>query len=116
MRIYILDNSKWHQNTLQVRNIHSAALTVTAIKSMPIFNTRTVPQQSITTFSNVDDIEAFIKCRESRYNETYLTILELPTRDKKAVLQELYIMGINAGSLFPGLDGSCRMLKEKHFL
>lgn len=116
VRIYILDNSKWHQNTLQIRHIHSAALTVTAIKSMPIFNNRTVPQQSITTFSNVDDIESFIQGRETRYNETYLTILELPSSEKKVVLQELYIMGINAGSLFPGLDGSCRMLKEKHFL
>jgi hypothetical protein len=31
------------------------------------------------------------------------------------VMRELDLMGINAGSLFPGLDGACQQLKERFF-
>jgi hypothetical protein len=30
-------------------------------------------------------------------------------------MQELALMGITAGSLFPGLDGACLQLKERFF-
>ena len=30
-------------------------------------------------------------------------------------MKELALMGINAGSLFPGLDGACEQLKERYF-
>jgi hypothetical protein len=29
--------------------------------------------------------------------------------------QDLALMGITAGSLFPGLDGACLQLKERYF-
>lgn len=115
VRIYIFDIFNWRKNTPQVRHLNSPVLSLTPLKPMPIYNNRSVPQQSVTTFSNVDDIESFIQGYETIHNEKYLTIIELSSNDKKKILTELYGMGINAGSLFPGLDGSCRMLKEKHF-
>jgi hypothetical protein len=33
----------------------------------------------------------------------------------KKVLRELALMGINAGSLFPGLDRACNQFKERFF-
>lgn len=30
-------------------------------------------------------------------------------------MRELAIMGVTAGSLFPGLDGACRSLAERWF-
>lgn len=116
VRIFIFDSIGWHKNVPYFRNVHSAALTMSALKPIPIFNNRSVPQQSITTFSNIDDIESFIYNWSLRNNEKYLKIIELPSHEKTKVLKELFIAGINAGSLFPGLDGSCRMLKEKHFI
>jgi hypothetical protein len=31
------------------------------------------------------------------------------------VMQDLALMGITAGALFPGLDGACLQLKERFF-
>jgi hypothetical protein len=33
----------------------------------------------------------------------------------KQPMRELSVMGITAGSLFPGLDGACEELKERFF-
>jgi hypothetical protein len=40
---------------------------------------------------------------------------DLPASERATVMAELELMGINAGSLFPGLDGACEQLKERFF-
>ena len=74
-----------------------------------------IAQQAVTTFSNMDDIESFIKYREGLNKEKYLTVIELPKKERKKVMNDLSYMGITAGALFPGLDGVCKELKEKYF-
>jgi hypothetical protein len=51
----------------------------------------------------------------NKTGKTYLEALELSARDRQYVMQELALMGITAGSLFPGLDGACESLKEQNF-
>jgi hypothetical protein len=34
---------------------------------------------------------------------------------RREVFQELSLMGITAGSLFPGVDGACEALREQNF-
>jgi hypothetical protein len=46
----------------------------------------------------------------------YLHIIDLPVNERQHVMQELSLMGITAGSLFPGLDGACEELRERFFL
>ena len=41
--------------------------------------------------------------------------IDLPATERREVMRELGLMGINAGSLFPGLDGACQQLKERFF-
>jgi len=79
-----------------------------------IRNKRSIPQQSITTFSNIDDIESFISLLENE-NKSYLEVIELPCEDRNKAMKELSYMGVTAGSLFPGIDGICRELAEKLF-
>ncbi len=116
VRIFVFNSIDWQNNTMRVDHIDSPILSITPIAALPILNNRAQPQQSVTTFTNVDDVETFIQQYETRNNAKYLTIIELPAEEKSKVLNELYIMNINAGLLFPGLDGICRMLKEMHFL
>ncbi|HSY43398.1 MAG TPA: FRG domain-containing protein [Candidatus Acidoferrum sp.] len=78
-------------------------------------NPRFAPQQSIGSFSNVDDMENFIYEREKVMKKKFLTKIDIPITEKRKVLEELNLMGINAGSLFPGIDGVCRSLKERYF-
>jgi hypothetical protein len=74
-----------------------------------------VSQQAISTVTNLDDVENFIQYWEQRNARQYLKIIDLPTMDRPQVMQELALMGITAGSMFPGLDGACEQLKERFF-
>jgi hypothetical protein len=88
---------------------------VSILNALAFGNPRAVPQQSISTITNVDDIESHIQLIESKTGKTYLEVLELSARDRQYVMRELALMGITAGSLFPGLDGACESLKEQNF-
>ena len=78
-------------------------------------NPRMVQQQALVSVTNIDDIESYIRNREQDRGQTYLEVIDLPASSRKEVMQELSLMGITAGSLFPGLDGVCRQLKERFF-
>jgi hypothetical protein len=84
------------------------------LEFMAIENERLIPQQSASTVTNLDDIETYIRSKETQ-EKTYLTAIDLPVRERKKVVHELSYMGITAGSLFPGLDGACEELRERHF-
>ena len=45
----------------------------------------------------------------------YLEAIDLPARDRQGVMEEMALMGVTAGSLFPGLDGACESLRERYF-
>ena len=52
---------------------------------------------------------------ENRAGKPYLSAIDLHVGEQRAVMQDLALMGITAGSLFPGLDGACLQLKERFF-
>jgi hypothetical protein len=79
-----------------------------------IDNERLIPQQSISSLTNVDDIETYIRSTETD-DRHYLQIIDLPLRERPHVMRELSVMGITAGSLFPGLGGAYEELKERFF-
>jgi len=74
-----------------------------------------VPQQALSTFTTVDDIETYIHVREKERGKCYLQVIDLPLRERDHVIRELRLMGITQGSLFPGLDGACEELRERFF-
>jgi hypothetical protein len=74
-----------------------------------------VPQQALSSVSNIDDIENYIAWAEHQSEKKYLRVVNLPTIERSQIMQELAMMGIAAGSLFPGLDGACEQLKERKF-
>jgi hypothetical protein len=62
----------------------------------------------------VDDIETYIRSQESE-DRQFMKIIDLPVRERPTIMRELSVMGITAGSLFPGLDGACEELRERFF-
>lgn len=88
---------------------------VSVLDALAFGNPRAIPQQSISTTSNVDDIETYIQETETSSNIKYLEAFDLPASERNHVMRELSLMGITAGSLFPGLDGACEGLKERNF-
>jgi len=76
-------------------------------------NDRLVPQQSISMITNVDDVESFITQADSR--KTFLKAIDLPMSERRQAIIELSYMGITAGSLFPGVAGTCEEFAERNF-
>ena len=85
-------------------------LHMTMLEPLATNNPRALPQQSISSGTNIDDLEGYL----SR-GEKFLRAIDLPVSERQVVMQELALMGITAGSLFPGLDGACLQLKERYF-
>ena len=85
------------------------------VSRYPAFdNYRTLPQQSVGLFSNIDDIEEMIRIRGIPGKVSMKRFL-LSGKERGKVMSDLRRMGITAASLFPGMDGICQSLKEKHF-
>jgi hypothetical protein len=114
VRIFVFDNQTWLAEPTP-RIIYDPLPSLTFHRFSAHNNPRFVPQQSIASFSNVDDIENLIREREKLTGKQHLTIVDIPKAERRAVLGELGLMGITAGALFPGLDGVCRSLREQFF-
>ena len=85
------------------------------LEPLALNNPRVVPQQSVSSVTNIEDIEAYLTDREKQVDKRYLRTIDLPASERNAVMQELGAMGITAGSLFPGVDGACEQVRERFF-
>jgi hypothetical protein len=114
VRILVFDQDQWRTDLAQVSVLAPPGLHLSIGEFLAIENERMIPQQAASTVTNVDDIEAYIKSKESA-EKTYLSAIDLPISNRNKVVQELRYMGITAGALFPGFDGACEELKERNF-
>jgi hypothetical protein len=115
-RIHIFDQAKWNARYGKVGFIADPSPPqLIVLQSAPFGNPRAAPQQALATFSNVTDIEGLIRARELQDAEEYLTVCELPATEAPQVLRELELMGITYGSLFPGLEGTARDVRNRLF-
>ncbi|MCU7843751.1 MAG: FRG domain-containing protein [Candidatus Thiodiazotropha sp. (ex Monitilora ramsayi)] len=115
VRILIFDKELWENHWKQLQVLNTAGLHLSINEFLAIENDRLVPQQAVTTITNIDDIESYIQNKEKIRKCQYLRAIDIDATERNKVLKELAHMGITAGSLFPGLDGACSELREKHF-
>ncbi|WP_299785920.1 FRG domain-containing protein [uncultured Marivita sp.] len=115
VRIFMFDAKSWRHNYNQLNNIIFCRPHFSILEPYAIGNPRALPQQSIGTITNLDDIETYIKFRENERGTRYLRVFDLDPSDKPKALKQLGLMGISYGSLFPGIDGVCKEYRERHF-
>lgn len=115
VRIYIFDNEAWQKRYPQIQNIDPSFPHLSVMSFIAINNPRLVPQQAVTTVTNIDDIEAYLLERESDSKIQYLTAIDIPAKEREKAMQDLKFMGITAGSMFPSIDGVCEELRENNF-
>ena len=115
VRIFIFDQKDWKKHYNQIFTIERPMPHFSFIEFLPIENKRLIPQQAVTTITNVDDIEEYILEKEKESNSRYLYAIDIPTKERNIAMTELAYMGITAGAMFPGLDGICEELREKNF-
>jgi len=114
VRIFMLNTKRWEQNPHPFYVTHSRPL-ICLLEPFSLENNRALPQQSVMMVSNVDDIESYIQRHDQLVGLPSLWAIDLPVSERLKVLAELRLMGIGAGSLFPGIDGTCRDFKERYF-
>jgi hypothetical protein len=114
VRIFIFDQKAWQESFPQLVHLTWCKPHFSIMEFIAIDNERLTPQQSISSVTNVDDIETYIRSMESPVKQ-FLRIVDLPKNERPSVMKELSVMGITAGSLFPGLDGACEELRERFF-
>ena len=128
-----LENSQVRLNTTHVRiyaitnkyiNIHSPQnINLSFVAPYTCFlsisgrnNPRLYVQQGTFLVTNILELETFIHDYEIEKNETALYAVDLPINSLREAMSDLQYMGITAGSLFPGLDGIGKMLRQEMLL
>ncbi|MDF1680300.1 FRG domain-containing protein [Ponticaulis sp.] len=114
VRIFVLQEHPFAHNGQIFFTTYSQPV-VKLIEPMSLENERLIPQQSVLMISNVDDIEWLIETLEAEKNVQILQAIDIPKHEAAEVMKDLRLMGIGAGSLFPGIDGVCEGLREQLF-
>jgi len=112
--IFIFNEKEWSINAGRHAVIKSPNLNVRTMELPGYGNSRALPQQAISMYANVDDIETIIKHHENSSGE-YIKAISIPVKFRETALKELDLMGITWGSLFPDIGGVCKQLKLRHF-
>jgi hypothetical protein len=115
VRIFLFDQKQWHNVYKRYMSLTTSSLHLSIMEFIAIDNERVIPQQAVSIVTNIDDIEQYIRFCEDMQKKQFLSIIDLPVKERTKVLRELSYMGITAGSLFPGLDGACEELRDKFF-
>lgn len=115
VRIYAFDRSSWLDDYRQLTVIAPCMPHFSIIECLALENPRMVPQQALSSVTNIDDIEAYLLEKQEETSKNYLSAYDLPASDVYSVMDELGMMGITAGSLFPGLDGVCEEWRYRMF-
>lgn len=115
VRVLVFDARGWANTFEKATAVMPGFLHMTLLEPLATNNPRALPQQSLSTVTNIDDLEDYIREREISHARSYLTAIDLPASERRTVMQDLALMGITAGSLFPGIDGACLQLKERFF-
>lgn len=115
VRIYVFNNQEWQNRYKQIQNLDPAFQHLSIMEFIAIDNPRLVPQQSVTTVTNLHDIEAYILEKEVETGVRFLTAIDIPASEREVAMRDLRFMGITAGSMFPSIDGVCEELRERNF-
>jgi len=115
VRVLQFDREQWMKDFPQLPWVAPTRPHFSLLEFVAIENERLIPQQALSGLTNVDDVESYIQSCESLTGRSYLTAIDLPVAERESVMKELALMGITAGSLFPGLDGTCEELRERLF-
>jgi len=114
VNIFIFDEQKWSQQASRNATIRAPHVMVRTIELPGFNNPRVLPQQALTMFSNMNDIEYVIQANEQTKGD-FLKRITIDVSEAEKAMRDLNLMGLSYGSLFPGFDGICKQLKSRHF-
>jgi hypothetical protein len=113
VRVFAFETPLW--TNPQVQSVKDPRPHLQFIEASAHNNPRFVPQQSVSSYSNVSNIEAFVSYREKQDDRTYLIAFDILPSERDVAIEDLRLMGITASALFPGFEGICRSLRLQFF-
>ena len=114
VRLFTFNRGDWLADHNATNDMLDAKKYFSPHTLLPLHNPRALPQQSVVTSSNISDIESWFDSITPPHRK-YLTKIDIPKSERAKVMRELMKMGITSASLFPGIEGTCKALKEKYF-
>lgn len=115
VRIFVFDIDAWKQKYAQYKSIADCRFHVSVGEFLPINNPRALPQQALTTYTNVYDIEGFIINHGQMAGVQFLKAIDIPVDEYYKAMKDLSLMGITSSTLFPGIDGMCDEMRGLNF-
>jgi hypothetical protein len=115
VRIYVFNNGEWTTRYRQIQTLDPPFPHLSVMEFISIGNPRAVPQQAVTTVTNLHDIEAYILEREADTGVRFLSAIDIPAKEREVAMRDLRFMGITAGSMFPSIEGVCEEFRERNF-
>lgn len=112
VRIYGLSDAFFQDHSPNLVTVPALFPYVSGLGVSPRGNPRLYAQQGRFMVTNVGNVEGFICNLERALGKKYLVAVDFPVSQAVAALEDLAFMGLTAATLFPGLDGVCRMLKH----
>lgn len=113
--IYIFDYKLWSMVYDLELNFQRKESFFTPFRPFANNNPRMLTQLAVTTATNVQDLENYLMNQTQNHPTPYLYKVILPINERKLIMNELNLMGINSMTMFPGLDGICSSMKEQYF-
>ncbi|KQP12032.1 FRG domain-containing protein [Pseudorhodoferax sp. Leaf265] len=113
VRIYALTRSFVEASAPKVVTIPTLMPYVCALSISPRNNPRLYAQQGRFLVTNVADLERYLCVLEKAQGTRILVAADVPVECARSALEDLAFMGLNAATMFPGLDGVCRMMKHE---
>jgi FRG domain len=116
VRIFKLDGQEWSKINRFMIGLSPVPPLVVIMDALPLDNPRAIPHQALCTVTSVDDIESHIEKEAMKNGKKIIEVIDLPMSARKEVISDLSLMGITAGSLFPGIDGACEAAREQNLM
>lgn len=115
VRLFQFKKREWQSSLQQVHYVHNVRPHFSVIELLGIENPRMLPQQAVSSLTNVSDIEAYVQAKEKECGKQFISAFEFSVDQREQALLDLNRMGINASTMFPSVDTTCKFMKSQRF-
>lgn len=115
VRIYGLSEHFFTRTSRAAVTLPSVRPYAAALQIGPLRNPRLYAQQGLFMVTNSVNVEHVLLEAGAAEDLEYLIAADVPVSAATEALQDLKYMGLTAATMFPGLDGVCRMMKQSMY-
>lgn len=115
VRVYGLSGHFIARNSKQAVSLPVIRPYASVLEIGPLHNPRLYAQQGLFMVTNATNIEHVLLQAGETEGLEYLIAADVPISEATEALQDLKYMGLTAATMFPGLDGVCRMMKQSMY-